>query len=102
VPPRRQDGRFREDLLYRLTTVDLKVPPLRERPDGMPEDVLGPRHRRSRSAAVEPLAVPEPDSPVPEPQSPPAEGSPTFNLKEVRRRTVRAALAAGIGFVRPR
>lgn len=31
-----REGNFREDLLYRINTVELQIPPLRERPDDLP------------------------------------------------------------------
>lgn len=142
-----EEGRFREDLYYRLNTVQLVVPPLRERPEDIPrfidhfsghfaarydqpawepspaalarlqqfswpgnvrqlaqtverhyvfggsdDHLLDQLFSGSERAVSEPavgvgtLAAPARERPAAEP--------PTFNLREVRNRTVRAAMAA--------
>jgi DNA-binding NtrC family response regulator len=53
-----ENGRFRSDLYYRLSTVSLTVPPLRERPDDIP---LLIKHFLSRASAESGRPVPEID-----------------------------------------
>jgi len=55
-----EEGTFREDLLYRLDVLRIKLPPLRERPDDIPALVheLASRHA-TRSGVPEPLVTAE-------------------------------------------
>jgi DNA-binding NtrC family response regulator len=56
-----ESGQFRSDLYYRLSTVTLAVPPLRERPADIP---LLVKHFLSRAAAEAGRPLPEIDSEV--------------------------------------
>ncbi|QDU84609.1 Transcriptional regulatory protein ZraR [Planctomycetes bacterium Pla163] len=52
-----RSGRFREDLYFRLAVVVVHVPPLRARPDELPELVTGAVQRRAARAKVAPRTL---------------------------------------------
>jgi len=57
-----EEGRFRQDLLFRFNTIEMRVPPLRERREDIPllaQSFLGQHKRRYRKGVegFEPAAV---------------------------------------------
>ena len=50
-------GRFRDDLLYRLNVVGIRLPSLREHKEDIPELVQHFLHRKSRSKKISPPAM---------------------------------------------
>ena len=53
------EGRFREDLYYRLKVIQLQIPPLRERPEDVPVLARFFLNRYAERFATGPLRVPE-------------------------------------------
>lgn len=53
------EGKFREDLFYRVNVIEIRVPPLRERPEDIDELVQSIVGRLGRQAANRPLRVTE-------------------------------------------
>ncbi len=52
-----QEGKFRQDLFYRLNVIELMVPPLRQRMDDIPELVTGLLKKIKPDASITPAAI---------------------------------------------
>jgi two-component system response regulator HydG len=54
-----EEGRFREDLYYRLNVIPIHIPPLRERPDDIPAlaTAFAHRHSEGQPRSLSPAAV---------------------------------------------
>jgi two-component system response regulator PilR (NtrC family) len=50
-------GRFREDLFYRINVIEMRVPPLRERPEDISELATHILHRLARRSEVEAIEI---------------------------------------------
>jgi two-component system, NtrC family, response regulator PilR len=51
------DGKFREDLFYRVNVIELRVPPLRERPEDVPELAESVLRRLGRRMKIAPPVI---------------------------------------------
>ena len=52
-----REGRFREDLFYRLSTIVLEIPPLRERKEDLPAIIQYFLEKTQKSLKIEPLKI---------------------------------------------
>ena len=77
-----RDGHFREDLLYRINTVTVKVPPLREHPEDIPRLAMEFAAERDKLIAESVLPMLQ-------------EYSWPGNIRELRNKVIRACLIAG-------
>jgi len=89
------EGKFREDLYYRLRVVEIELPPLRERPADIP---LLARHlveRACRTMKSEPVVISDDAARVLSAHSWPG------NVRELENALVRAVVLARAGVIRP-